>query len=72
MRLLDLFRRSRPRRAPRPRPNRVRCTVEELESRLVLTTSGLGSTPPPPPPPPPSPGVNPPSGGATGGTGWGR
>ena len=60
MRLFDLFGRSRPCRAPRPRVNRVRCTVEVLEARLVLsgtdsftmtapaqgptTTTGSGST----------------------------
>jgi hypothetical protein len=45
MRLFDLFGRSRSRCAPRPRSNRVRCAVERLESRLVLsTTTDLGLT----------------------------
>lgn len=69
MRLFDLFGRSRPRCAPRPRINRVRCTVELLESRLLL--SGTDSTQPPVLPPPLSPPTlaAPPVAGTT--TGWG-
>jgi hypothetical protein len=60
MRLLDLFTRSRPRSAPRPYTNRVRCAVERLEDRLVLST--IDSTSPPPvvtQPPPTTPIVAP-------------
>jgi hypothetical protein len=57
MRLFDLFARSRSRRAPRSRLNRVRCAVEMLELRLALSTTGSTSILPPPilPPPPPPP-----------------
>jgi hypothetical protein len=44
MRLFDLFARSRPQYAPRPRSNQVRCTVELLEARLVLSSTDLIST----------------------------
>ena len=46
MRLFDLFGRSRPRCAPRPCSNRVRCAVELLESRLVLSSTDTVSTVP--------------------------
>jgi hypothetical protein len=48
MRLFDLFGRSRSRRAPRPCSNRVRCAVELLESRLVLSSTDPVMTSPPP------------------------
>jgi len=48
MRLFDLFGRSRSRRAPRPWSNRVRCAVELLESRLVLSSTDPVMTYPPP------------------------
>jgi hypothetical protein len=72
MRLFDLLGRSRSRHAPRPRPNRVRCTVEMLEPRLALSATTSTSPPvlPPPQPPPSPPGVTPPNGGAGSGNGW--
>jgi hypothetical protein len=45
-RLLDLLERARHRRAPRPHANRVRCTVERLESRLVLSSTDTVPTDP--------------------------
>jgi hypothetical protein len=50
MRLFDLFERSRPRSAPRPGSNRVRCTVELLEARLVLSSTDPSSPAPVNPP----------------------
>ena len=52
--LFDLFGRSRPRCAPRPCGNRVRCTVELLESRLALSGTSLTDTSTVAPPPAPS------------------
>ncbi len=54
MRLSDLFGRSRPRSAPRPSCNRVRCRVEQLEPRLALSSTDPLPTAPTTVTPPPT------------------